>query len=102
MRPVVLTQTGAGQTAAVPMDREQAPFTVGIGCVTSGTVTYSIEHTFDDVQTPGATINWFQHPVLNSQTGNANNSYSFPVRAIRANVSAGSGSVTMTLIQARR
>lgn len=99
MRPVTVSQTGTGQTVPVPMDREQAPFTVGIGCVVTGTATYNVEHTLDD---PGVSPTWFQHPVLNAQTASASNSYSFPVRAIRLNVTAGSGTVAMTLVQSRR
>src|ERR1700747_410478 len=102
MRPVVVSQTGTGTTAWIPMDREQAHFTVGIGCVATGTVTYSVEHTFDDVQNSAITPTAFQNSALTAQTASAFGNYSFPVRAIRLNVTAGSGSVTMTLIQSRR
>jgi hypothetical protein len=84
------------------MDREQAPFNVGIGCVVTGTATYNVEHTFDDVQNAAVTPTWFQNTALNGQTGTAQGSYSFPVAALRLNVTAGAGTVTMTVLQSRR
>lgn len=102
MRPVIVSQTGTGRSALIPMDREQAPFNVGLGCVVTGTVTYNVEHTFDDVQNPAVTATWFQNSSMAALTSNASGSYTFPVRAISINVTAGAGTVTMTVIQSRR
>lgn len=102
MRPVILTQTGVGISPVCPMDREQAPFNAGIGCVVNGTATYNIEHTFDDVQNAAVTPTWFQNTGITAQTTNANGNYAFPIRAVRVNVTAGTGTVTATILQARR
>ena len=45
MRPQVISQTGTGSTAWIPLDYKQNPFNIGIGVTVSGTVTYTIEHT---------------------------------------------------------
>ena len=49
MRPQVIKQTGAGSTAWIPVDYKQSPFNVGIGVLVEGTVTYTVEHTFEDI-----------------------------------------------------
>lgn len=101
MRPIVLTQTGTGASSNMAvLDHYQNPFHVGIGVVVTGTVTYTIQHTFDDVLTSGVTPTWFNHPTLLSQTVSADGNYAFPVRAVRVNVSAGTGTATATVIQA--
>ena len=100
MRPIVIAQTAAGSSASAPMNIHASPFNVGIGVVVSGTVTYSIQHTFDDVFNSTVTPIWFTHPTLSAQTANADGNYAFPVRAIKVLVTAGTGSATATLIQA--
>ena len=102
MRPVVVTNTGVGTSNWIPMDRNQAPFNVGIGCVISGSVTYNIEHTFDNIQDSTVTPTAFVNSGISNATGNKDLNYTEPVRAIRINQSAGTGSVTMTIIQSRR
>ena len=100
MRPIVLAQTGSGSSSAAPMDHYITPFNVGFGVVTSGTVTYTVQHTFDDVFNAAVTPTWFSHPNIAAQTASADGNYAFPVRAIRVNVSSGSGTATLTIIQA--
>jgi archaellum component FlaF (FlaF/FlaG flagellin family) len=103
MRPITVTQTGSGSTSPIPMDHYRNPFNVGIGLKASGTVNYTVQHTFDDVFSSSynpATGTWFNHPVLASLTTNADGNYAFPCTAIRITVNSGSGSVNMTLVQA--
>lgn len=102
MRPQVITQTGTGSTAWIPLDYKQSPFNVGFGVVVSGTVTYTIEHTFDDVFDTSITPTAFQHSTIVGQSANANSNYAFPIRAVRITVSDGTGSATLTLLQGLR
>ena len=93
MREIILKQTNVGVTVPVPMDQYQSPFNVGFGIVVnSGTPTYTVQHTFDDVFAVGynpATGNWFNHTDVVGEIGvNADGNYAFPVSAIRLNVSA--------------
>lgn len=93
MRPVTQAQTGTGNTTAILLDNYIAPFSVGFGVVVSGTVTYTVQHTFDGT-------NWYNHPTVAAQTTNQDGNYAFPVTGIRLNVSAGGGTATLTAIQA--
>ena len=102
MRPIVVTNTGVGTSAWIPLDVKQAPFKVGIGCVVNGSATYNIEHTFDNVQDSTVTPTAFVNSGISNATGNKDLNYTEPVRAIRINQSVGAGSVTMTIIQSRR
>lgn len=114
MQPVLLTVNGTGTSAVVTPDYMQNPFAVGIGVnVTgtgSGTFSWRIEHTFDNLNSPTAVpVNWF----LNSAIGTAgapagttvaslDMNYAFPVRGIRLNVvtAVATTIVTANIIQA--
>lgn len=102
MRPIVFTQSGTGTSAWIPLDYKQSPFNIGFGVVVSGTITYDIEHTFDDVFDPAVTPTAFKHSVLTAQTTNKDGNYIVPIRAIRINNTAGTGSTTVTLLQGLR
>jgi hypothetical protein len=100
MRPITVSQTGAGSSATIPVDHYQTPFNIGMGVTVSGTVNYTIQHTFDNVQDSAVTPTWFSHPTLASLTAAADGNYAFPVRAIKILQNSGSGTTTLTLIQA--
>lgn len=93
MRPVTLAQTGAGSTQGYVADLYISPFNIGFGVVVSGTVNYTVEHTFDGT-------NWFPHPTIASKATAQDGNYSFPVTQIRLTVNSGGGTATLTLIQA--
>lgn len=96
MKVTVLSQTGTGQSdTLVPQSADV--FNVGFGVVTSGTVTYTVQHTFDGT-------NWFDHDgaSLVDATDNQDGNYAYPVAGVRINVTAGTGTATMTAIQAVR
>ena len=105
MRPVYLTVTGIGVSAPVPMDIKKAAFNVGVACVIlSGTATFTLQHTYDDITVPGwnpATANWFNNSNISNATVSTDTNYlGKPVRAIRLNVTASSGgSVQLQIIQ---
>lgn len=93
MRPVTLAQTGAGSTNPYTADYYISPFNIGFGVVVSGTVNYTVQHTFDGT-------NWFNHPDATSQTAAMDGNYAFPVLQVRLTVNSGAGTATITLIQA--
>lgn len=99
MRQQIATKTGVGSSNVLPMDTYISPFNVGFGVVVTGTVTYSIQHTFDNVQTV-ASPTWFSHPTIAAKTDNQDGNYAFPVAAIKVLVTSGSGTATATVIQA--
>lgn len=103
MRPVYVTVSGVGVSAPIPMDWRARPFTAGIGCVVTGTVTYTVQHTYDDITLSTfdpSIANWFPNAVIAAATASADTTYTYPVRAIRMNITAGTGSVTMGVMQA--
>lgn len=101
MRPQVITQSGIGSTAWIPLDYKQSPFNVGFGVTVTGTVTYKIEHTFDDVYDSTITPVAFSHSTA-SGSSNTDGNYAFPIRAVRITVTAGTGTVKLTLLQGLR
>ena len=102
MRPQVISITGTGTTAWIPLDYKQNPFNIGLGIVVNGTITYDIEHTFDDVFNASVTPTAFKHSTLVAHSANKDCNYAFPVRAVRVNNTAGTGSTTLTILQGLR
>ncbi len=99
MRQQIATKTGTGSSNVLPMDLYISPFNVGFGVVATGTVTYTVQHTFDNPQTVASPV-WFSHPTIAVKSDNQDGNYAFPVAAIKVLVTAGAGTATMTLIQA--
>jgi hypothetical protein len=92
------SQTGSGSTAAIVVNTNISPVNIGFGVLVSGTVNYTVEHTFDDPAVAFTT--WFPHPTIASQAANADGNYAFPVTGIRLTVNSGGGTATLKLIQA--
>lgn len=103
MRRIELSKTGAGASAVSPMNLNTSPFNVGFAVIVSGTVNYTVQHTFDDVYSPtfnASTATWFAHPTIASLAANADGNYAFPVTGIRLLVNSGGGTATLVLLQA--
>lgn len=102
MRPQVVSVTGVGNSAIVAFDGMAQIFNVGIGCEVTGTVNYTVYHTFDDIMnTPPSNLVWFPHDDANlvAVTANANDNYAFPCSGARVTINSGTGTVTTTFIQ---
>jgi hypothetical protein len=102
MRPISVSVTGVGTSSVIVPDHQTSPFNVGLGCKVTGTATYSVEHTFDDVFSPTftpASATWIANSGLTAKTATADGNYAFPVTGIRLNVTAGTGTVTLTVVQ---
>jgi len=80
------------------MNLNATPFNVGFGVVKTGTVDFTVQHSFDDPAVGFTT--WFNHPTVAAQIANADGNYAFPVTAIRITMNSGAGTVTLKLIQA--
>lgn len=97
MKLQTVSQTAAGSTSALVMNTNTNPFNVGFGVIVSGTVNYTVQHTFDDPAVGFTT--WFPHPTIASLSANADGNYAFPVTGIRLTVNSGGGTATLKLIQ---
>jgi hypothetical protein len=102
-RPYVATVTGIGVSNPYVFNLNITPGNIAIGCVISATATYTVQHTYDDPFAANfnpATATWFDHPSMTAKTTNAESNYAYPPRAARLNVTASTGTVTITIIQA--
>ena len=102
MRPTSVTVTTTTPSAWIPLDIYQTPFNVGFGVVATGTITFKVQHTFDDVFDPTVTPTAFDHSTVTGKTTSTDGNYAFPVRAIRLNAGTVSGgTATLTILQGK-
>jgi hypothetical protein len=100
MRRVVTTVTGTGNSPVIPMDHRAQFFNVGIEAVVSATATYNVQFTLDDIYNSAITPTWFNVPSpFTGATANQAGNLTIPCSAMRLNVTASTGSVTLTLLQ---
>jgi hypothetical protein len=98
MKVQSVSKTGVGSSSALVMNTNISPFNVGFGVTVTGTVNYTVQHTFDDPAVGFST--WFSHPTVASLAANADGNYAFPVTGVKVLVNSGSGTATLNLIQA--
>lgn len=98
MKLQTVSRTGTGSSSSLVMNTNIAPFNVGFGVIVSGTVNYTVQHTFDDPAT-GFSV-WFSHPTVANLAANADGNYAFPVTGIKLLVNSGTGTATLKLVQA--
>ena len=88
------------------LDQYKSPFNVSIAVVVSDTATYTMQHTFDDLQVStdlNTSITTFNNDDVDlvAATTNQNGNYAFPISASRIITTAyTSGTVTLYLSQA--
>jgi hypothetical protein len=102
MRPVRVTVSTVTASAPIIVDVNESPFAIGIGVKVTGTITYSVQHTFDDPWASGGLSGavWYDSSALSAETTSLDTNYAFPVTALRLNVTAVTGgTATMTVIQ---
>ena len=100
MKVQTVSKTGTGSSSSLVMNTNISPFNVGFGVVATGTVTYTVQHTFDNPWETASPV-WFDHPTVAGIISlNADGNYAFPVAAIKVAVTAGAGTAALTVIQA--
>lgn len=110
MRPVTYTQTGTGSTPWVALGGNLTPAGISIACHVTGTVNYTVEYTYEDVNyspnsryayvvdNPSVTV--YPDNTVAGQTVDAVATALTPVWAARVTVNSGGGSVKATFVQA--
>jgi hypothetical protein len=98
MKVQIVSKTGVGSSSALVMNTNISPFNVGFGVKVTGTVNYTVQHTFDDPAVGFTT--WYSHPTIAAKTDNQDGNYAFPVTGIKVLMNSGDGTATMNLIQA--
>ena len=98
MKLQTVAKTGTGSSMPIVMNTNCTPFNVGFGVIATGTVTYTVQHTFDD---PAVAFSvWFPHPTIAGKSDNQDGNYAFPVTGVKVLVTAGDGTATLKLVQA--
>lgn len=92
------SQTGVGSSGAIVVNTNVSPVNIGFGVIVEDSVTYTVQHTFDDPAVGFTT--WFSHPTVVDETTNQDGNYAFPVTGIKLLVTAGEGTATLKLVQA--
>jgi hypothetical protein len=103
MRPVTFSVTGVGNSNVNATDHYVSPFNVALSVIVTGTITYTVQYTFDNVfasNFSAASATWTDHPSLTSQTTTKDSNIAYPVQGIRLKTTAGTGTATLTMIQA--
>ena len=98
MKQQTVSKTGTGSSDVIVVNTNVTPVNIGFGVLVTGTVTYTVQHTFDDPATGFST--WFSHPTVVDETTNQDGNYAFPVTGIKVLVTAGDGTAALKLIQA--
>lgn len=96
---IITAYASIGASAWVPMDTYRTPFSISCSAVISGSPTYNVEYTLDDVQNTAITPTAYSDFLVTGATANTNSATTIPVTAVRVNITSGSGSVTLTVIQ---
>ena len=98
MKQQTVAKTGVGSSPAIVVNTNISPVNIGFGVIVTGTVTYTVQHTFDD---PAVGFNvWFPHPTIATKSDNQDGNYAFPITGVKVLVTAGAGTASMQLIQA--
>lgn len=96
---ITVGTSGVGASVVRPMNLYQSPVNISLGASVSGTVDYTVQHTFDDVFQTDDGLTFFPHADLADQTATADGNYAFPVTGIRVLMNSGTGTVSFTIIQ---
>lgn len=100
MRAVTEIVRGVGNSPTIPMDFRAQAFNVGIQVVVTGTVTYTVQITLDDIYDPTVVPTWSNMPMpFTGATATLVGNMTIPVKAMRLSVTAGTGNATITLLQ---
>jgi hypothetical protein len=103
MKLTTITQTGTGRSSVCAVDDFQAPFNIGIGTKVTGTATFNIEYSMDDPQAEGysaSTATWYVASGFSGISSSTGGAFTVPCKAISINITANTGTVVATIIQA--
>lgn len=102
MTATLIDASGGAKTSnALPFDIYNRP-ECSLQVVVTGTVSYTVQQTLDNVLDSTVTATWFDHPDTNlvAATANKQGNYAYIPAAVRIKLNSGSGSVVLTVIQA--
>lgn len=85
----------------LPLNFENTAVGVGFVCVVTGTVNYTVYHTYDNILDPAITPVWLPHGVSNmvAATSTQESNFVIPVAAMQIIQNSGTGSIKTTVLQ---
>lgn len=98
-----ISKTGVGSSTIYSADFFQTPFNIGLQAVLTGTATYTVEYTLDDISDPAfnaATAAWTGVTGMSALTASGSVAFAIPCRGIRLTIASGTGGVVVTICQA--
>lgn len=100
MRPEVGTTSGVSTSAWLPLDMYSSGYGDGMFVKVTGSVTYSVEITPDDVFNPTVTPNAYPCGVaaLTAASTTQQGALLIAAKAVRVNQTAGAGSTVFTVV----
>ncbi len=108
-RPTYLSLTAAGSTPWQQANWNAQPFDLTVSVNVTGSVTYSVEYTYDDIFGLPNPSSWsptavnpsvWTDPILSGATTDGETTFDNPISAWRVTYSRGSGSLAIVGIQA--
>jgi hypothetical protein len=98
MRPITVTQTGAGTSSPIVVDHHGRP-EISLQVNVTGTVNWTVKQTLND---PAVSPVWFDHPDTNmvAQTVGRQGNYAYVPWAVELVVNSGAGTASLTVLQA--
>lgn len=94
---VTVGTSGVGVTRWFNWNHHAQPCNVVHACVVAGAVNYDLQYTYDPLS---AVTKVWTDPGLAGQTASGEATYSFPIKGSRVILNSGTGTVTVTAIQA--
>ena len=101
MRQIRVSTSGVSISNPVVVDLHGRP-EISLQVDVTGSATYSVQQTLDNLYDTTITPVWFDHPDSNlvAATADKQGNYAYVPAAIRLNQTAGAGSAVLTVIQA--
>lgn len=87
-------------SSTIPLDYKANPFSVGIGIDVSGTINYTLQHTFANIYSSSiipSTEKWFNHSSLVGATTDSDGNYAFNIMATRLLINSLTAGATIKL-----
>lgn len=96
---VTVGTSGVGASRARPLSLYQVPMNVSLALTVDGTVSYTVQYSFDSPFRLPQLAEWFDHPDLTGKTDEQVGNIAFPVTAVRLLVNSGTGKARFRIIQ---
>lgn len=102
-KPMSISTDGVSVSSVAGLCHYIAPFSASVFTTVTGTATYTLQYTNDNIQAAGfdpSTANWQSHPQMTGATVSGLVEFTAPVVAVRLNQTVGAGSVAGKVTQA--